>query len=75
MQKILKDLTEFVEVRHGSTRGDREIDRYFLNFGQSIVESEMLEPQETKLGQPSDHSVARVRAEFQRQEQKVISYS
>ena len=62
---ILEDHPDLAEVTHGPTRGTREIDRSFTNFGRSIIESGTLDPLESEDGSRSDHKMAWARAEFQ----------
>ena len=44
IEEISQDHPDLTEVKHGPTRGDREIDRTFVNFGRSIRESGALPP-------------------------------
>ena len=74
-EEILIEHPDLVEVRHGPTKGDREIDRAFVNFSRSIHESGTLEPLETEEGNPSDHRVAWAKAIFERQPEKLVTYS
>ena len=64
VQDILQDHPDLQEVVHGPTRGDREIDRSFVNFGRSITESGALPPLETEDGKLSDHRIAWAQATF-----------
>ena len=51
-EELLIEHPDLVEVKHGPTRGDREIDRAFVNFSRSVNESGTLEPLETEEGTP-----------------------
>ena len=75
IEEILEDHPDLAEVNHGPTRGDRAIDRTFVNFGRSIVESGTSEPLETEEGNPSDHRVAYMKASFKTIKPKIKSYS
>ena len=75
IQDIVQDHPDLTEVQHGPTRGDREIDRTFVNFGRAVTESGMLPPLETESGQLSDHRVAWTEAVFKAPPQKVITYT
>lgn len=65
---------EIMEVQVGPTRGGRSIDRFFVNFGRSVVESGTLAPLETEPDETtgetskSDHKTAYCRAEIQKVE-------
>ena len=56
--EALLDFQDIKEVDVGPTRGDRKIDRLFVNFGRSITESGTLAPLETEDGSASDHRTA-----------------
>lgn len=71
----MEDLVDMTEVKHGPTRAGREIDRTFVNFGRSIVDSGTLEPLETEGGLTSDHRVAWARTELERKEEAMVTYS
>ena len=58
VQPILDDHTNMDEVDHGPTRGDRKIDRFLVNFGRAVQESDVLEPLDDGFGRKSDHKVA-----------------
>ena len=73
--EITQDHPELVEVEFGPTRGDKSIDRSFVNFGRAIVESGVLPPLETETGQASDHKIAWAEAKFLTTKQKQISYT
>ena len=75
IEDIVQDHPELVEVNYGPTRGDRAIDRTFVNFGRAITESGTLPPLETETGQPSDHKIAWAEARFQVAQQKQIKYT
>ena len=63
-QELVQDHPDLVEVVHGPTRGDREIDRSFVNFGRAIQESGTLPALETEDGRESDHKIAWAVASF-----------
>ena len=44
IEEISQDHPDLTEVKHGPTRGDREIDRTFVSFGRSIEASGALPP-------------------------------
>ena len=72
---ILEDHPDLTEIKHGPTRGNREIDRSFCNFGRSIVSSGTLPPLESEDStRPSDHLIAYGTAVFQREKAETISY-
>ena len=63
------DLVDVREVFIGPTRGSRSIDRIFVNFSRSVVESGTSAPLETEVLENgritrSDHRVAFCRTEF-----------
>ena len=72
---LLDDHPDLTEVHHGPTRGDRSIDRSFVNFGRSIIEATTLEPLETEDGRQSDHRVAWAKAEFLVEKKKTSTFS
>ena len=60
---------------HGPTRGDRSIDRSFVNFNRPIKESGTLEPLETEDDRQSDHRIAWFAADFPRQPTTTLEYT
>ena len=74
-QDLVQDHPDLSEVPHGPTRGDRQIDRSFVNFGRSIDESGTLKPLETKEGLASDHRIAWSTANFKAPPTKLVKYS
>ena len=75
VQDVLLDHPDLVEVVHGPTRGDRSIDRTFVNFGRSITESGALPPLETESGQESDHKIAWAESCFPSAPVKLVKYT
>ena len=73
--EIAQDHPELVEVDYGPTRGDKAIDRTFVNFGRAIVESGVLPPLETETGRASDHKIAWAEAKFLTANPKKITYT
>ena len=64
------------EIDHGPTRDDGRIDRTFVNFSRSVVESGTTDPLETDDGsRQSNHKVAYMEAEFRKDKPKVVTYS
>ena len=74
-ENLLDDHPDLAEVTHGPTRGNRSIDRSFVNFKRSVVEANTLEPLETEDGSKSDHRIAWCRAKFKVEVPKIHSYS
>ena len=74
IQDISQDHPDLVEIPHGPTRGDRAIDRSFVNFGRAVQRSDSLPPLETETGQESDHRVAWAEAVFEVDSPKIITY-
>ena len=72
---FLEEHPDMGEVDHGPTKNDRRIDRTFVNFCRSVVESGTTDPLETEEGSQSDHKVAYLEAEFRKEEDKVAKYS
>ena len=56
----LGDHRDIKEARVGPTRGRREIDRLFTNFGRRVKAATAVEPLESTSGTLSDHKVAYV---------------
>ena len=75
IEKLVDDHPDLREVIHGPTRGDRSIDRTFVNFYRSVTASNTLEPLEDEDGRQSDHRVAFFSATFTRRAEKQITYS
>ena len=69
------DHPEIHEIPHGNTRGNRHIDRTFINFSRSVTEFSTLPPLETESGLASDHRVAYGVATFLRPKPATIIYS
>ena len=60
IQDYLIDFNDLKEIDVGPSRGDRKIDRTFVNFAEQITASGVLpplEPDTPDLGAPSDHKV------------------
>ena len=73
---FLEEHPDMGEVDHGPTREDRCIDRTFVNFSRSVVESGTTDPLETDDGsRKSDHRVAYMEAEFHKGMPKKVSYT
>ena len=72
---ITQDHPEIKEVLHGPTRGNRSIDRSFVNFSKAVRESATLGPLETETGIKSDHRIAWARAVFEVEPNPTISYT
>ena len=67
VQDAVADFVDLTVETVGPTRKDKQIDRIFTNFGQSIKESgtvPLLSADEGRAGTCSDHRVAFVRAEL-----------
>ena len=73
--EISQEHLDLHEVNHGPTRGDREIDRTFVNFGRSIKGSGTLPPLETETGQESDHKIAWAEAHFESPAINMVKYT
>ena len=74
VKPILDDHIDMDEVEHGPTRGERKIDRFLVNFGRAIVESDVLAPLDDGFGRESDHRVAFFRARIRTPKVPIISY-
>ena len=67
------DLTEVIQE---PTRGDRELDRTFVNFARAIHESGTFDPlQDDGVGSESDHKIAYLFATFETPKSKLVSYT
>ena len=75
VQDITQEHPDLAEVLHGPTRGDRAIDRTFVNFGRAIAESGTLQPLETEDSRESDHRIAWAEASFSAEPDKTIKYT
>ena len=73
-QEVVEDHPDLSEVECGPTRGVRSIDRSFVNFNRSIVESGTLPPLETEEGLVSDHDVAFCKAAFPKNNTEYVTY-
>ena len=63
VEEFLEEHPDMGEVDHGPTREDRCIDRTFVNFSRSIVESGTTDPLETDDGsRKSNHKIAYLEA-------------
>ena len=74
-ESLLDEHPDLFEVDHGPTRRGRAIDRSFVNFGRSIIESGTLSPLETEQGVQSDHKVAWAKAEFKTERPEKATYT
>ena len=74
VRRILDEHPDLVEVEHGPTRAERKIDKFLVNFGRSIVESDVLPPLDDGFGRRSDHCVAFFKAKFEVEIDKKVSY-
>ena len=72
---LLEEHPDFTEIDHGPTRGDRKIDRLFVNFGRSVSRCDTLTPLDCDAGGVSDHKVVFVEADFVTKKQATITYS
>ena len=75
VQDLLDEHPDLSEVDHGPTRQGRSIDRSFLNFPRAVTESGTSVPLETEEGMKSDHRVAFIRASFEVEMAKKITFS
>ena len=75
VKRVLDEHPDLSEVKHGPTRGDRKIDKFLVNFGRSIVESDVLPPLDDGMGRLSDHSIAIFKAKFTVLPDKRVSYT
>ena len=71
---VCQEHTDLAEVEHGPTRGDRKIDKFLVNFGRSIVESDTLPPLEDEEGRTSDHLVAYFKASIKKLTRPVVKF-
>ena len=72
---VLLEHPDMIEVQHGPTRNDRKIDKFLVNFGRSVIESDTLPPLDDGLGRTSDHLIAYFKATVRRQEHEKVTYS
>lgn len=72
---VLQEHPDLTEVEHGPTRGLRKIDRFLVNFGRSVIESDTLPPLDDGLGRASDHRMAYFRAVVRNQPVVKTTYS
>ena len=75
IEEAIEDHPDMGEVCHGNTRGHRAIDRTFVNFKRSVVESGTLPPLESEDGRLSDHRITYTKAEFRKPKVPTIAYS
>ena len=73
-EHILADHNDLSEVPHGPTRGDRKIDRLFVNFSRTIIESDTLAPLDDGSGRESDHKISYLKAALEAPSEKKVSY-
>ena len=71
---VLQEHTDMTEVEHGPTRNERKIDKFLVNFGRAVSESDTLRPLDDGLGRESDHLVAFFRATVPRARLPVVKY-
>ena len=74
VQHLLDEHPDLSEVDHGPTRGDRKIDRFLVNFGRSVLESDVLPPLDDVMGRVSDHRIAYFKSEFAITPVKKVTY-
>ena len=74
-EQIADDHPDLTEVIHGPTRGEREIDRTFVNFSRAIDESGTLGALEDERGSRSDHKIAYAYCTFKKEISRTISYT
>ena len=74
INEIIEDHPDLLEVDHGPTRGDRSIDRTFVNFGRALTEYGTLPPLETEEGMVSDHMMAWGREIFKTEPPESVTY-
>ena len=74
VNEIIEDHPDLLEVDHGPTRGDRSIDRTFVNFGRALIEYGTLPPLETEEGMVSDHMMAWGKAIFKTESPETVTY-
>ena len=75
LDDLLEEHPDLKEVDHGPTCQGRSIDRTFLNFPRAVTDSGTSTPLETEEGNQSDHRVAYVKASFNVDKPKKITYS
>ena len=69
VEEYLADFVDLKEEEVGPTRGRRSIDRFFVNFKRSVVESGTLAPLEAEqTGATSDHRITYLRAAIKKKE-------
>lgn len=72
---MLNEHPNMTENQHGVTRGDKAIDRTFVNFGRSIEAFGVLKSLDSEEGSKSDHGIAWANAIFEKPPNKDITYS
>ena len=72
---VLQEHPDLTEVEHGPTRGDRKIDKFLVNFGRSVIESDTLPPLDDGLGRASDHRIAYFKSVVRKQPVVKTTYS
>lgn len=71
----MEDHPDLKEIPFGPTRGDRSIDRTFVNFYRAVSDTDVLCPLETEEGNESDHKMTFARAVFPLNRADTITYS
>ena len=72
---VLQEHPDMVEVEHGPTRNDRKIDKFLVNFGRSVIESDILPPLDDGMGRESDHLISYLKAAVKKPRQASTTYS
>lgn len=72
---VCQEHPDLTEVEHGPTRNGRKLDRFLVNFGRAVTESDTLAPLDDGLGRESDHRMAYFRAKVEVRREKKITYS
>ena len=71
---LCQEHPDLSEVEHGPTRNGNKIDKFLVNFGRSIVESDTLKPLDDGQGRESDHLVAFFKASVIKTRLPVVKY-
>ena len=71
---VCQEHADLTEVEHGPTRGENKIDKFLVNCGRAIVESDTLPPLDDGSGRESDHLIAYFRAAVCRTRLPTVKY-
>ena len=75
IEHVCQEHTDLTEVDHGPTRKDGKIDKFLVNFGRQIRESDTLPLLDDGFGRASNHWICYFKASIEKQVEPKTTYT